>query len=167
MDHLKKMVVAGILVALAVVCSGFYIPVGIAKCFPVQHAINLIAGVLLGPWYAVGVALITSLIRVSTGMGTLLAFPGSMIGAFCCGLLFAKTNKLLFAYFGEIVGTGVIGAIAAYPIAALILSKEAAVFGFIVPFVVSSIGGATIAIPLILALKSAKVFRVAAKPDHS
>jgi len=158
-NNLKKLVMAGILVAVAVVCSGLYIPVAIAKCFPVQHAVNIIAGMLLGPWYAAGAAFVTSLIRVLTGMGTLLAFPGSMIGAFLCGFLFMNTKKIFLAYLGEVIGTGVLGAMAAYPIAAFILSKEAALFGFVVPFIVSSFGGATISLIVILALHRTKVFQ--------
>ena len=39
------------------------------------------AGVLLGPWWAVGSAFVASLIRYTTGMGTILAFPGSLFEA--------------------------------------------------------------------------------------
>ena len=68
----KKLALSGILVAVAVVGSTFSFPVGVAKCAPVQHMVNVLAGVLLGPWYAVGVAFVTSCIRVVSGTGTLL-----------------------------------------------------------------------------------------------
>lgn len=161
MNNLKKLILSGLLVAVVVACSGFCIPVGVAKCYPVQHAINLIAGIFLGPWYALGAAFVTSLIRVLSGTGSLLAFPGSMIGAFCCGMLFTRTGKLSFAYLGEVIGTGILGAIAAYPVAILFMAKKAAVFGFIIPFIISAIGGATMALPLIQALRKTKLFEYA------
>jgi len=37
------------------------------------------------------------------------------------------------------------GVLAAYPIAAFVLGREAAVFAFVIPFAVSSIGGAIVA----------------------
>lgn len=158
--HKKAVTVtmAGVLIAVGVVCSAFYIPFGFAKCMPVQHMINIIAGVLLGPAYAVGMAFCTSLIRVLLGTGSLLAFPGSMIGAFLCAYLYRRTKKLGFAFGGEIVGTGIIGAIAAYPIAALFMAKEAALFAYVIPFMVSAVGGAVLGILIVLVLVRANVF---------
>ena len=156
-SDLKKIVVCGMLAAIAVACSGLYIPVGAAKCFPVQHAVDMVAAVLLGPWYAVGVAFVSSVLRLMLGTGTLLAFPGSMIGAALSGFLFYKTRSLLAAYAGEILGTGFLGALAAYPVAVSFMSKDAAVFGYILPFVISSVGGASLALVLVLALKKTKV----------
>ena len=72
---------AVILVAIAVALSPFFIPVGISKCFPAQHMVNVLAAVMLGPWYAVVIALVSGIIRNILGLGTLLAFPGGMIGA--------------------------------------------------------------------------------------
>lgn len=154
---LQKMVVSGMLAAVAVACSGLYIPVGAAKCFPVQHAVDMVAAVLLGPWYAVGVAFVSSLLRLFLGTGTLLAFPGSMIGAALSGFLFYKTKSLLAAYVGEIAGTGVLGALAAYPVAVSVLSRQTALYGYILPFIISSAGGASLALVLVLALKKTKV----------
>ena len=70
---IQKLAISGVLIALAVVLSGFSIPIGASKCFPIQHMVNVIAGTLLGPWYAVGMAFVTSLIRLIMGTGTLLA----------------------------------------------------------------------------------------------
>lgn len=153
----KKLSLSGLLVAVAVVGSTFSFPVGVAKCAPIQHMVNVLAGVLLGPWYAVGVAFVTSCIRIATGTGTLLAFPGSMIGALLCGLLYKKFGNIASAFLGEVIGTGVFGAMLAYPIATLFLSKQAAIFGFVIPFSVSSFGGATISAIVIYALKRTKV----------
>ena len=88
----KKIVLAGILCAVAVVGSMFSIPVFGSKCAPVQHMVNILCSVLLGPWYGVGVAFAASLIRNLLGLGTPLAFS-SMLGALLCGLTYYKTKN--------------------------------------------------------------------------
>ena len=86
MSKVQKLTLAAVLVALGVALSPFYIPVGVARVFPIQHMVNVIAGSLLGPVYAVTMAFVTSLIRNILGTGSLLAFPGSMVGALLAGL---------------------------------------------------------------------------------
>ena len=86
--NVRKLALAGILVAVGIVCSPLSVPIGASKCAPVQHFINILGGVFLGPGYAVGMAFVTSLLRNLMGTGTLLAFPGSMCGAFLCGMLY-------------------------------------------------------------------------------
>lgn len=151
-ETLKKLVTSGMLVALIIILSGFYIPVGASKCFPIQHMVNVLAAVLLGPWWGVGIAFIASLIRNIMGTGTMLAFPGSMVGALCCGLVFSKTRKYLPTYVAEVLGTGVLGGILAYPIAIGFMGKEAALFTYVIPFLVSTLGGTVIAAILIAVL---------------
>ena len=41
---IKKTALAGMLVALTVALSGFSIPIGASKCFPIQHLVNVLAG---------------------------------------------------------------------------------------------------------------------------
>ena len=83
----KKLATASILCAVAVVGSLFSFPVFGSKCAPVQHMVNIICAVLLGPAYGVGAAFVASLIRNLLGLGSLMAFPGSMFGALLCGLV--------------------------------------------------------------------------------
>jgi len=152
-ESVVKLVLSGMFVALAVVLSTFSIPVGGSKCFPIQHMVNVLSAVFLGPWYGLGIAFCTSLIRNLLGTGTLLAFPGSMIGALCCGLVYKYTGKLTFTYVAEIIGTGIIGGLLAYPVAAFVMGKEVALFIYVVPFLVSTVGGTLIAAVLITILK--------------
>ncbi len=159
MKDIKKLAVAGMLVALGVILSAFAIPIGASKCFPIQHMVNVIAGVFLGPWYAVAMAFCTSLIRNLTGTGTPLAFPGSMVGALCCGLLYRYTAKIPLAYIGEVVGTGILGGMLCFPVAVLLMGKEAALFTYVVPFLISTVGGTIIAGILIGAMQKIGVFR--------
>lgn len=148
---------AAFFVAIAVVFSFVNIPVGLAKCYPIQHMVNVLSAVLLGPLYSVLVAFCTSLIRNMSGTGSLMAFPGSMIGAFFAGILFYKTKKLSLAFLGEVIGTGLIGALLAYPIAKFVLGKEMALFGMVIPFSVSTLGGSIIAIIIILSIKNTEL----------
>ncbi len=152
-ENVKKLVISGMLVALIIVLSGFYIPVGASKCFPIQHMVNILAAVLLGPWWGVGIAFCASLIRNLMGTGTLLAFPGSMVGALCCGLAYRYGKKLLPTYIAEVLGTGVLGGMLAFPMATLIMNREAALFTYVLPFLVSTIGGTVIAGILIEVLR--------------
>lgn len=143
--NVKKLAVSAMLVAVAVSLSSFAIPIGASKCFPIQHLANVVAGVFLGPWYGVAMAFCTSLIRNLMGTGSLLAFPGSMIGACICGMLYQHTGKLPMAYAGEVFGTGIVGGIVCYPVATLIMGKEAAVFAYVMPFLMSTLCGTVIA----------------------
>ena len=73
---LRKIILTGLFAAIAVILSGISFPIGPTKCFPFQHAINAICGVLLGPWYAALSAMISGIIRNMLGTGTIFAFPG-------------------------------------------------------------------------------------------
>ena len=151
-----RLTLAGILVAVAVVGSMFSFPVFGSKCSPVQHMVNVICGVLLGPWYGLGAGFLAALIRNLLGLGSLLAFPGSMCGAFLCGLVWKYSRKLLPTLAGEVFGTGVIGGLLAYPIAITFMGVSAsnvAFYAYIVPFLISTVVGSIIAGAIIFALQ--------------
>lgn len=161
-NRTQCLALAGILTALAVVGSFFSFPFLGSKCAPVQHMVNVFAGVFLGPLYAIGIAFAASLIRNLTGLGSLLAFPGSMFGALLCGLFFAKTKNLLPAIIGEILGTGILGGLAAYPVALLFMGKKAgeiAFYIYVVPFLISTAVGAILAGIVVLAFMQNTDFR--------
>lgn len=156
----RKLTTAALLVTVGVLSAHLIsIPIGISRVFPVQHAINVLAAVLFGPYYAVMVAFLTSLLRNILGTGSLLAFPGSMIGAFLAGGLFASTGKSYFALFGEVIGSGILGALAAFPIARYLLGAEVAVFFYIVPFALSSVAGAVIGYIIFQLIKKSGVIQ--------
>ena len=147
-SNTKKLALAGVLCAVAVVGSMFSFPVFGSKCAPVQHMVNVLCAVLLGPWYGVGAAFVASLLRNLLGLGSLMAFPGSMCGALLCGIVYHKTHKLLPTLIGEVFGTGIIGGLLAWPVAILFMGKAAgdiAFYAYIVPFLVSTVGGSIIA----------------------
>src|SRR5512136_1886503 len=108
--HTRIVARAVILVALGVALSPFTsIPIGIARINPTQHFVNVVGAVLLGPWWATGIAFIIAILRNALGTGTLLAFPGGMIGAFIAGYVYRHTRNIYLGAFGEIIGTGILG----------------------------------------------------------
>ena len=163
----KKLALAGMFCALCVVGSVFSFPIFGSKCAPVQHMVNILCAVLLGPYYGVGVAFVASLLRNLLGLGSLMAFPGSMFGALLCGIVFHKTNKLLPTLVGEVFGTSILGGLCAYPVAILLVAiflmgksaGDIAFYAYIVPFLVSTAGGAIIAGALLAALSRAGALR--------
>ena len=151
-----RITVAAILCAVAVVGSMFSFPVFGSKCSPVQHMVNVLCAVLLGPWYGLGAAFIASLLRNLLGLGSLLAFPGSMCGALLCGLIYKKFGKIIPTLVAEVFGTGVIGGLLAYPIAIAFMGVSAAnvaFYAYSVPFLISTVAGSLIAGVLVLALQ--------------
>lgn len=155
-ERLKKVVISGMLMAVIIALSGFYIPVGASKCFPIQHMVNVLAAVLLGPWWGVAIAFGASALRNLMGTGTLLAFPGSMAGALLCGLVYRYTNRVSLTCLAEVIGTGILGGMLAYPVAAFLLGKDAALFTFVLPFLVSTAGGSLVAAVFVHGLERSK-----------
>ena len=144
--QVKKLTSAALLIAIGTLSAHLiYIPAGVSKCFPVQHAINVLGAVLLGPDYAVAIAFVISCLRNMFGTGSLLAFPGSMIGALLAGLAYKQWRNLPAAMAGEIIGTGILGGLTAWLIASTLLGSKAVAWFFIPPFLVSPIGGSIIA----------------------
>lgn len=109
----KKLALAGVLTALAIVGSFLSFPVAGSKCAPVQHMVNIFAAVLLGPGWGVGIAFCASLLR-------------------------------------NILGTGILGGIAAYPVALFLMgAAPAGLFIYVIPFLISTVAGSILAFLLI------------------
>lgn len=140
----RKAVFAGAFAAAGVVLSFVSFPMGPAKCFPFQHTVNVIAGVTLGPWWALGAAFTTSLIRNIAGTGTLFAFPGSMFGALFVGLAarLAPRGRKLAAAVAEPLGTGIAGAWVSSVMIAPVMGKNVGFMFMSTSFLISSIPGA-------------------------
>ena len=148
MNGTKKLTLAAVLTAIAVVGSLLSFPVLGSRCAPVQHMVNVFCAVLLGWRYGLGAAFTASLLRNLLGLGSVLAFPGSMFGAFLSGIVYARTKNILATICAEAFGTGILGGLAAYPIAILFMGKTAgdvAFYVYVVPFLISTICGAILA----------------------
>ena len=148
MNKTKKLTLAAVLTAVAIVGSVLSFPVLGSRCAPVQHMVNVFCAVLLGWRYGVGSAFAASLLRNLFGLGSVLAFPGSMCGAFLSGVVYARTKNIWLTVLAEAFGTGIIGGLAAYPTAILFMGKVAgdvAFYVYVVPFLISTICGAFLA----------------------
>ena len=159
----KKLAIAGVFCAVAVVGSLFSFPVFGSKCSPVQHMVNILCAILLGPGYALGAAFAAALIRNLLGLGSLMAFPGSMFGALVCGVVYAKTKSVLGTLIGEVFGTSILGGLCAYPVAILFMGQGAAdlaFYAYIIPFLISTAGGAMISAFLIYSLKKSGALHI-------
>ena len=142
--HLFKLIVLSMLVALGVVISPI---LRIEGMCPMAHFINITCAVLLGPWYALLCATTIGVLRMLLMGIPPLALTGAVFGAVLSGLLYrASGGKLICAVLGEVIGTGLIGAIVSYPVMALLYGKTELTWLFYVPlFISGTLIGGTIA----------------------
>jgi thiW protein len=151
-SNLLKLVVMAMLIALGVVISPLLRVEGMC---PMAHFINIVCAVLLGPWYALLCAAMIGILRMVLMGIPPLALTGAVFGAVLSGMLYRITNgKLIFAVLGEIIGTGIIGAIVSYPVMTLLYGKTGLTWLFYVPlFVSGTLIGGTIAYFFLIALR--------------
>jgi energy coupling factor transporter S component ThiW len=141
---LLKMMVLAMLVAIGVVISPILRVEGMC---PMAHFINIVCSVLLGPWYSLLCAVTIGIIRMATMGIPPLALTGAVFGAFLSGVFYRMSKgNLLMAVLGEVIGTGIIGAIASYPVMTLLWGKEGLTWLFYVPsFICGTLIGGSIA----------------------
>ncbi|GAC1428742.1 MAG: hypothetical protein PVS3B3_15230 [Ktedonobacteraceae bacterium] len=162
-----RVATATLFVALGVALAPFSIPVLGARIFPVQSLLNVLGAFFLGPVYTLLVALIVSLIRNATGLGTPLAYMGSMPGALLAAFAFWSVmrrtqvdergtlfpRRILLAMFaaagGEIIGTGILGAIVdGAVVAPVILHHHVLFMLYLLPFLLAALIGSLAACTL-------------------
>jgi len=153
----RRVALAATLVGLAVVLSPLYFPVGDTKCFPAQHMVNALAGILLGPWYAVFIAIATGTIRIATGMGTVFAYPGGIFGGLVVGLTYRYVRKVDYSALLEPVGTVAIGATLSALVVAPYIGKTMTLIYFWTAFAASSIPGAVLGFIILKTLRRAGI----------
>ena len=117
-EHILKMVMLAMLVAIGVVISPILRVEGMC---PMAHLINIVCSVFLGPWYSLLCATLIGIIRMTLMGIPPLALTGAVFGAFLSGVFYRLSGgKILCAVLGEVFGTGVIGALASYPVMSFI-----------------------------------------------
>lgn len=153
----RKVAYAVVLTAIGVALAPYTsFPIGVAKVNPTQHFINVIGAVLLGPWWAVLIAAVVGVIRNITGMGTLLAFPGGMIGAFLAGYFYRFKKSIYLGAAGEVLGTGLIAPVAsAFLVAPVLMGRVVPLFALVPSFLASTLAGAALGILALNLLKRA------------
>lgn len=136
----KKMVLTAMLACLAFVLNTFvYFP----AMAPFQHFVDVLAAVLVGPWYGFASALICGIMRMISGR-TIQAVTGAIFGPILGGLLYKKTKNIYLVWLGEVVGTGFCGAMASYPLMKMFYGLDAQSPFYYIPFYTPSavVGGA-------------------------
>jgi energy-coupling factor transport system ATP-binding protein len=94
------------------------------------------------------------------GLGTLLAFPGGMIGALLAGLAYQAFKNMYLAGLGEVIGTGLFGAMAsAWLIGPVLMGKSMALGTLIVAFSVSTLGGTALGLIVLNILRRGGIWQ--------
>ncbi len=142
--NLLKMIVLSMLIALGVVISPILRVEGMC---PMAHFINIVCSVFLGPWYSLLCATLIGVIRMATMAIPPIALTGAIFGAFLSGVFYRMSKgKIIFAVIGEIIGTGIIGAVVSYPVMNFLWGKEGLSWLFYVPsFICGTLIGGSIA----------------------
>lgn len=132
------------LVALGVVISPILRVEGMC---PMAHLINIVCSVLLGPWYSLLCATLIGIIRMAFMGIPPLALTGAVFGAFLSGVFYRLSKgKIICAVLGEVIGTGLIGAVVSYPVMRFIWGREGLGWVFYIPsFVAGTLIGGSIA----------------------
>jgi len=149
---LLKMVMLSMMIALGVVISPI---LRIEGMCPMAHFINIVCAVLLGPWYALLCATLIGGIRMMVMGIPPLALTGAVFGAVLSGFFYQiSKGNLICAVMGEVIGTGILGAIISYPVMAFIYGKTGLTWLFYVPlFVCGTLIGGTIAYIFLTSLR--------------
>ncbi len=159
-----RLSLAALLTATGVVVAPFLqFPFLAFKAYPGQHAINAIAGVLLGPWWAAAIAVAIGLIRMGLGVGTIYSMPGGIPGALVVGLAYQALRKVNFrrpevAALLEPLGTVFIGGTLAVYVVAPLAGHESMVGALTavwVTWAASSVPGSIIGFAVLEALRRA------------
>lgn len=160
----RKVAYAVVLVAMGVALAPYTsFPIGIAKVNPTQHFVNVLAALLLGPWWAVVIATIIAVLRNVMGLGTLLAFPGGMIGALLAGFFYRHTRNIYTGAAGEILGTGFIApVVSALFVAPVLMGKVIPLLALIPSFLASTLVGAVLGVLAIRLLERADIVHLKA-----
>ncbi len=146
----RKLVLTAMLACIAFVLNTFvYFP----SMAPFQHFVNVVAAVILGPWYGSMAALVCGLLRMMSGR-TIQAVVGAIFGPILGGFLYQKTHSLFLTAVGEIIGTGILGALAAYPLMTWFYGLEGVSWYYYIPFYIpSAVVGALMGVAVMLTLK--------------
>ena len=111
--QVHKLTILSMMIALDVVLTPIFRIEGMA---PMSSVVNILAGIMMGPVYALVMATVTAFIRMTTQGIPPLALTGATFGALLAGLFYKYGRKFRYSALGEILGTGIIGSIVSYPV---------------------------------------------------
>ncbi len=145
---LIRLIFMAMMIAIGVVISPILRVEGMC---PMAHLINVTCAVFLGPFPSLICATLIGVIRMIFMGIPPIALTGAVFGAFFSGLFYRMSKgKIFFAVLGEIFGTGIVGAIASYPVMTFIWGRDDLTWFFYVPsFVAGTLIGGSIAFILL------------------
>jgi energy coupling factor transporter S component ThiW len=146
----RKMVLTAMLACLAFVLNTFvYFP----SMAPFQHFVDVLAAVFVGPWYGFASAFICGAMRMMSGR-TIQAITGAIFGPVLGGLFYRKTGNIYLVFIGEVIGTGILGALTSYPLMKLFYGLNAREWYYYIPFYTpSAVVGAAMGVAVLVNLK--------------
>lgn len=150
----KKMVLTALFACMAYVLNTFvYFP----AMAPFQHFVDVLAAVLVGPWYGCAAAFLCGAMRMMSGR-TIQAIAGAVFGPILGGLIYRKTKNIYLVFVGEVIGTGAIGALVSYPLMKWFYALDVQQWYYYVPFYTPSAAvGAGMGVAVLLGLKRSGV----------
>lgn len=149
-----KIVLTAMFACLAFVLNTFvYFP----SMAPFQHFVNVLAAVFIGPWYGCASAFLCGIMRMMSGR-TIQAVTGAIFGPILGGLIYKKTKNIYLVFIGEVIGTGILGAMASYPLMRMFYGLDVQSPFYYIPFYTpAAIVGAAMGVAVLLILKRSGV----------
>ena len=151
---IRKMVLCAIFASLAFVLNTF---VAFPAMAPFQHFVNVMAAVFVGPWWGGLSGFLCGVMRMMCGRD-IQAVAGAVFGPILGGLLWKNAKNVYLVWVGEIIGTGIIGALASYQLMKWIYCLEAQSPLYYIPFYIpSAVVGGMMGVMVLMILKRGKV----------
>ena len=120
---------------------------------------SVLAAVMVGPWYGSAAGIMTGVLRMLCGRD-IGSVTGAMFGPILGGLLYRKFGTAWSVWVGEVIGTGVVGAMASYPLMKLFYGLDAQSPFYFIPFYTpSAMMGASMGVAVYLILKRTGVLK--------
>ncbi|MEJ6401193.1 energy coupling factor transporter S component ThiW [Nicoliella lavandulae] len=157
-NRIQKITILAIMIALDFFLSPIFRIEGMA---PMSSVLNVTAAVLMGPVYATVMAVVCALMRMLFLGIPPLAFTGAVFGALLAGLLYRYKRSPWLAILGEVIGTGLIGSLASYPVMVWYTGTTTNLFWFVFTprFFGGAISGSIIAYLILVKLVKTSQFQ--------
>ena len=150
-EKIRRMVLTALLACLAFVLNTcVYFP----AMAPFQHFVDVLAAVLVGPWYGCAAAFLCGCMRMALTSRTIQAITGAVFGPVIGGWLYVRTGSVALVFVGEVVGTGLLGALASYPLMKWLYALDVQSPFYYIPFYVPAAAvGAGMGVGAVLILR--------------